>query len=88
MWGGRGPERGQWHQPTPNKEVRNLDVGNGRNTVSRVLFRRRELTEFYGKLGEFCAKLGEVAFYTQIIGSEELTEFAPWNSGVSPKETH
>ena len=35
-------------------------LGNGRNTVSRVLFRRRELTEFYGKLGEFCEKLGEL----------------------------
>ena len=34
-------------------------VGNGRNTVSRVLFRRRELTEFCGKLGEFREKLGE-----------------------------
>ena len=37
-------------------------IGNGRNTVSRVLFRRRELTEFWGKLGEFCEKLGEFAF--------------------------
>ena len=34
-------------------------LGNGRNTVSRVLFRKRELTEFRGKLGEFCEKLGE-----------------------------
>ena len=40
---------------------RNNSLGNGRNTVSRVLFRRRELTEFYGKLGEFCEKLGEFA---------------------------
>ena len=37
-------------------------MGNGRNTVSGVLFRRRELTEFCGKLGEFCEKLGEFAF--------------------------
>ena len=37
-------------------------MGNGRNTVSRVLFRRRELTEFWGKLGEFWEKLGEFAF--------------------------
>ena len=37
-------------------------LGNGRNTVSRVLFWRRELTEFYGKLGEFGGKLGEFAF--------------------------
>ena len=36
-------------------------LGNGRNTVSRVLFLRRELFEFYGKLGEFCEKLGEFA---------------------------
>ena len=27
---------------------------NGRNTVSRVLFRKRELTEFCGKLAELC----------------------------------
>ena len=38
------------------------NLGNGRNTVSRVLFRTRELTEFCGKLGEFCEKLGEFAF--------------------------
>ena len=36
--------------------------GNGRNIVSRVLFRKSELTEFYGKLGEFCEELGEFAF--------------------------
>ena len=36
-------------------------LGNGRNTVSRVLFRKIELTEFCGKLGEFCEKLGEFA---------------------------
>ena len=33
----------------------------GRNTVSRVLFRKRELTEFCSKSGEFCEKLGELA---------------------------
>ena len=38
-----------------------LSLGNGRNTVSRVLFRRGELTEFYGKLGEFFERLGEFA---------------------------
>ena len=37
-------------------------ISNGRNTVSRVLFRKRELTEFLGKLAEFCNKLGEFAF--------------------------
>ena len=30
-------------------------------TVSRLLFRNRELTEFSGKLGEFAEKLGEFA---------------------------
>ena len=29
-------------------------------TVSGVLFRKRELTEFCGKLGGFCEKLGEL----------------------------
>ena len=62
-------------------------MGNGRNTVSRVLFRRRELTEFCGKLGEFCEKLGELCVRTQIISRKELTEFAPRNS-VSPEKTH
>ena len=35
-------------------------LGNRRKTVSRVLFQKRELTEFCG-LGEFCEKLGEFA---------------------------
>ena len=41
-----------------------VSLGNGRSTVSRVLFRRRELTEFskLGKLGEFCEELGEFVF--------------------------
>ena len=56
-------------------------LGNGRNTVSRVLFRRRELTEFWGKLGEFWGKLGEFGLHTN-KGWEELTD---WNS-VSPKK--
>ena len=49
-------ENGLWHV------VHSVHLGNGRNTVSRVLFRRRELTKFYGKLGEFGGKLGEFAF--------------------------
>ena len=38
-------------------------IRNGPNTISRVLFRKRELTrsEFWRKLGEFCEKLGEFA---------------------------
>ena len=31
-------------------------------SVLRVLFRKRELTEFLGKLGELCEELGEFAF--------------------------
>ena len=38
-----------------------ISSGNGRHTVSRALFQRRELTEFCGKLCEFCEKLGELA---------------------------
>ena len=34
-------------------------IGNKRNTVSRVLFQKRVLTEFCAKLSEFCEKLGE-----------------------------
>ena len=45
----------------PACTTKRTPLGNGRNTVSRVLFRRRELTEFQGKLGEFCEKLGEFA---------------------------
>ena len=62
-----------------NHEMKNLKVGNGRNTVSRVLFRKRELTEFCGKLGRFCEELGEFVD-PQIKGRKELTEFAPRNS--------
>ena len=36
-------------------------IGHGRKTVSRVLFRKRGLTEFCAKLGEFHEKLGEFA---------------------------
>ena len=55
-------------------------LGNGRNTVSRVLFRKREVT--LGKLGEFCERLGEFAFaHTHmLIGGEELAELSPRNS--------
>ena len=42
---------------TPTAE--NHVIGNRRTTVSRVLFRKRELTEFCGKLSEFCDNLGE-----------------------------
>ena len=55
----RKPERGYIHQNHPFTKPPFL--GNGRNTVSRVLFRTRELTEFWGELAEFCEKLGEFA---------------------------
>ena len=63
------------------------DLGNGRTTVSRVLFRKRDLTEFCSKLGEFCEKLSEFAFGTQIIGREELTEFSPQSSVRAKKNS-
>ena len=61
-------------------------LGNGRNTVSRVLFRRRELTEPHWVLGQtqwVLRRTRWVRVYTQIIGCKELTEFAFRNS-VSP----
>ena len=40
-----------------------LKIRNGRSTVSRVLFQKRQLTAFCGKLGEFGEKLGEFAWH-------------------------
>ena len=65
-------------------------LGNGRNTVSRVLLRRRELelTEPHWVLGQtrwVLRKTRWVRFGPQIIGWKELSEFAPRNS-VSPKK--
>ena len=63
-------------------------LGNGRNTVSRVLFRRRELTEPHWVLRQtrwVQRRTWWVRVYTQIIGWKELTEFAPRNS-VSPEK--
>ena len=63
-------------------------LGNGRNTVSRVLFRRRELTEPHWVLGQtrwVLRKTRWVRFGTQIVGWVELTELAPRNS-VSPEK--
>ena len=54
----------------------------GRNTVSRVLFRRRELAEPHWVLRQtrwVLRKTRWVRFGTQIIGRQELTEFAPRN---------
>ena len=52
--------------PRPPSFLKQSSRQNGQReiyyTVSRVLFRRRELTEFYSKLGEFGDKLGEFAF--------------------------
>ena len=63
---------------------------NGRNTVSRVLFRRRELTEPHRVLGQtrwVLQKTRWARFGTQIIGWEELTEFSPQKS-VRANKTH
>ena len=65
-------------------------LGNGRNTVSRVLFRRRELTEPHWVLGQtrwVLRKTHWVRVCTQIIDWEELTEFAPRNSVRAKKLT-
>ena len=63
-------------------------LGDGRNTVSRVLFRRRGLTEPRWVLGQtrwVLRKTRWVRFGPQILGWKELSEFAPRNS-VSPKK--
>ena len=63
-------------------------LGNGRNTVSSALFRRRELTEPHWVLRQTRWVLLQtrwVRVYTQIIGWEELTGVAPRNS-VSPEK--
>ena len=60
-----------------------LCLGNRRNIVLRVLFRRRELTEPHWVLGQTWWVLQKTRwdrFVTQIIGWEELTEFSPRNS--------
>ena len=65
-------------------------VGNGQNTVSRVLFRRRELTDPHWVLGQtrwVLRKTRWVRFGTQIIGWEEFTEFSPRNSVSAEKLT-
>ena len=69
-------------------------IGSGQNTVSRVLFRKRELTEFCGKLGEFCDKLGEFALAHKqkkaeriSLGSLPGTRSKPKNSLSSLCET-
>ena len=45
-------QRGLWGGSTLLQYL----IGNGRNTVSRVLFRKRELTEFGSRLSEFWKK--------------------------------
>ena len=65
-------------------------IGNGRNTVSTVLFRERELTEPHWVLGQtrwVLRKTRWVRFGTQIIGWKELTEHAPQNSVNAKKLT-
>ena len=73
---------GKWTAP--------LNLGNGRSTVSRVLFRRRELTEPHWVLGQtrwVLRKTRWVRLCTQIIGWEELTDFSPRNSVRAKKLT-
>ena len=58
-------ERNLHGRPVPRagkqKESKKSHIGNERNTVLRVLSRKRELNEFGGKLGEFGEKLNEFA---------------------------
>ena len=54
---------------------------------SRVLLRKRELTELCGKLGEFRRKARWGRSGLQIKGWEELTELSPRNSTRSKKLT-
>ena len=43
---------------TSNDRFTLSSFSNGQNAVSRALFRKRELTEFWGKLGELCERQG------------------------------
>ena len=77
-------------QKRTKKDKKGQKIGNGRNTVSRVQFQRRELTEPHWVLGQtrwVLRKTRWVRFATQIIGWEELTEFAPRNSVRAKKLT-
>ena len=62
----------------------NLQIlGHWRNTILRVLSRRRELTEphcFFGQTRWVLRKTRWVRFITQIIGWGELTELSPRDS--------
>ena len=81
-----------WHQNRTRKNhfpgTKGV-LGNGRSTVSRVLFRRRELTEPHWVLRQtqwVLRKTRWVRFGTQIIGWEELAEFSP-GSRWGPKNS-
>ena len=50
---------------------------NGRKTVARVLFRKRELAEFCDKLAELCEKLGELALTHQYKTERKSLSFLP-----------
>ena len=87
------PTLGQRLANSPPHGKLQRSSGNEQNTVSRVLFRRKdskELTEPHWVLGQtrwaLRKKTRWVRFGTQIIGWKELTEFAPQNS-VSPKNS-
>ena len=74
---------------TGSSQASSTILGNGRNTVSRVLSRRRELTEPHWVLRQtqwVLRKTRWVRFGTQIIGWEELTELSPgtqWGQKIS-----
>ena len=58
---GTGSKFRDGDQKTLRRVLGKCLLGNGRNTVSRVLFRKKKLTEFCAELGEFWEKLGEFA---------------------------
>ena len=53
--------------------------------LSMVLFQKRELTEFWGKLGELCEKLGEVL---SCHCNVERGNVSPTKPGLSPEASH
>ena len=65
LWSARVRDRQPRTIPTKDLPHQVVFWGNGRSTASRVLFKGEKdslnLTEFYGKLVEFCEKLGEFA---------------------------
>ena len=52
-------------------------LGNGRNTVSRTLFRKRDLTKLWGTPGELREKLGESTFALKYMAERSSLSSLP-----------